>query len=99
MNQETAFNSFQQVLATPIASKIGEAFENNPLLASAAAFVTTRVALRSFAGILALGLVAGSLLYLQHSSAANAENGSKKLRKEKKKITRQARHEPQAQQG
>ncbi|WP_298191275.1 hypothetical protein [Novosphingobium sp.] len=78
-------------LATPIAAKITEALENNPLLASAAAFATTRIALRSLTGLLAVGLVAGGLIYVQQNRSDNLHEARRLARKAKKKAARELR--------
>ena len=89
MNDRTGVSeAIRSALALRLASKIGGAFEHSPLLASAAAFITTRIALRSMAGLLAVGLVAGSLLYMQHERAEDRELLRKAERKAKRKAAR-----------
>ncbi|MFM9934564.1 MAG: hypothetical protein ACKVOL_00030 [Novosphingobium sp.] len=89
MNVQTSISEAVQDIATmPIAGKISEMFEHNPLLTSAAAFVTTRIALRSLIGVLALGLVAGGLIYLQQSHATSGTGRDKAQRRSKKTSSR-----------
>ncbi|WP_298290699.1 hypothetical protein [Novosphingobium sp.] len=89
MNDQTGISeAIRSALALPLAGKIGGAFEHSPLLASAAALITTRIALRSMAGLLAVGLVAGSLLYMQQERAEDRELLRKAERKAKRKAAR-----------
>lgn len=93
MNQMTNFSEgIHSALATPIAAKITDALENNPLLASAAAFATTRIALRSMAALLAVALVAGGLIYVQQNRSAYLDDARRLARKAKKKATKELRH-------
>ena len=98
MNRQTAIiDSIRSALATPIPDKLGEVFESNPLLESAAAFFTTRIALRSLTGLFAVGIIAGGLLYLRENHAAKMKHTRKAARKAKKKAIRQLRNMPEAQ--
>lgn len=93
MQQTTNFSeSIRSALATPIAAKITDALENNPLLASAAAFATTRIALRSLTGLLAVGLVAGGLIYVQQNRSTSLDHARRLARKAKKKAAKELRH-------
>jgi hypothetical protein len=92
MEQETDIGeSIRSALATPLAERIGEALENNPLLASVAAFATTQIALRSLSGLVAVGLIAGGLLYLQQNRTASLEDARRLARKAKKKAAKDVR--------
>ena len=82
-------STIRSALAAPIAEKISEVFENNPLLASAAAFATTRIALRSLTGLFAVGMIAGGLFYLRESQRTGLDDARRAARKAKKKVTRQ----------
>ncbi|WP_421839086.1 hypothetical protein [Novosphingobium sp.] len=81
----------RSALATPIAARITEALENNPLLASAAAFATTRIALRSLAGLVAVGLIAGGLIYVQQNRSTSLDDARRLARKAKKKAAKELR--------
>jgi len=99
MNEQTGMSeAIRSALAMPLAGKIGDAFEHSPLLASAAAFITTRIALRSVAGLFTVGLVAGSLLYMQRERAEDRELLRTAKRKAKRKVARLVSGIPKAQQ-
>jgi hypothetical protein len=92
MEQTTNISeSIRSALATPIAERITEAFEDNRLLASAAAFATTRIALRSLTGLVAVGLIAGGLIYMQQNRSASLDDARKLARKAKKKAAKELR--------
>jgi hypothetical protein len=60
----------QAFLAVPISESIGRAFGANTMLGTGAALVTARFVLRSFPGMIALGIVAGGLNYLHAKDGA-----------------------------
>ena len=92
MNQETRIGeTIRSALETQLAERIGDVFENNPLLASAAAFATTRIALRSLSGLMAVGVIAGGLLYFQRSRATGLEEARRLARKATKKAAKEVR--------
>lgn len=92
MEQTTTMSEgIRSSLATPIAARITEALEHNPLLASAAAFATTRIALRSLTGLLAVGLIAGGLIYVQQNRSASLDEARRLARKAKKKAAKELR--------
>lgn len=55
----------QTIMVVPISETIGKAFGGNTMLGTGVAIVAARFALRSFGGMLALGVLAGGLNYLQ----------------------------------
>ncbi|WP_298189430.1 hypothetical protein [Novosphingobium sp.] len=92
MNQETNISeTIRSALETPFAERIGDVFENSPLLASVAAFATTRIALRSLSGLVAVGLIAGGLLYIQRSRATGLDEARRIARKAAKKAAKEVR--------
>ncbi|WP_298164021.1 hypothetical protein [Novosphingobium sp.] len=92
MEQTTNISEgIRTAMATPIAARITEAFEDNPLLASAAAFATTRIALRSLTGLVAVGLIAGGLIYVQQNRSASLDDARRLARKAKKKAAKELR--------
>jgi hypothetical protein len=62
----------QAFLAVPISESIGRAFGANTMLGTGAALVTARFVLRSFPGMIALGIVAGGLNYAKDGAAKPA---------------------------
>lgn len=55
----------QAIMAVPISDTIGKSFGKDNLLGTGIALVSARVVLRSFFGMVVLGVVAGGLHYLQ----------------------------------
>jgi hypothetical protein len=55
----------QTIMVVPISETIGKAFGSNTLLGTGAAIVAARFVLRSFGGMVALGVLAGGLNYVQ----------------------------------
>jgi|GEM_PF-1901276 len=55
----------QAIMAVPISDTIGKSFGKDNLLGTGVALVSARVVLRSFFGMVVLGVVAGGLHYLQ----------------------------------
>jgi hypothetical protein len=55
----------QTIMVVPISETIGKTFGSNTLLGTGAAIVAARFVLRSFGGMLALGVLAGGLNYVQ----------------------------------
>ena len=90
MEQTTQISeTIRNALATPIAARIVDSLEHNPLLASAAAFATTKIALRSLTGLLAVGLIAGSLIYVQQNRSDNLDKARRLARKAKKRAAKE----------
>lgn len=82
----------QSIMAIPIAAQIGKAFGRKSLLSTGAELVTTKLVLRSFGAMLALGAFAGGVSWLtgrSRSSASesdeNAGSGSEKDQRTKGK--------------
>ncbi len=90
MEQATHISeTIRSALATPIAARIVDSLEHNPLLASAAAFATTRIALRSLTGFLAVGLIAGGLIYVQQNRSDNLDKARRLARKARKRAAKE----------
>jgi hypothetical protein len=68
----------QAFLAVPISESIGRAFGANTMLGTGAALVTARFVLRSFPGMIALGIVAGGLNYLHSKDHVKSTDGGVK---------------------
>lgn len=60
----------QAFVAVPISEAIGRAFGGNTMLGVGAALVTGRLVMRSFPGMLLLGVVAGGLNYMHTRKVA-----------------------------
>ena len=87
-------NAVQAFMAIPISETIGRAFGSDTLLGTGATIVTARFVLRSFAGMLALGALAGGLKYIQHKKADAAGHQPDEPRKARRKASRRAGAEP-----
>jgi hypothetical protein len=83
-------NAIQTVMAIPISETIGRAFGSDTMLGTGATIVTARFVLRSFAGMLALGALAGGLRYMQHRKADPTGPQPEEARKPRKKAPRRA---------
>lgn len=83
-------NAIQTFMAIPISETIGRAFGSDTLLGTGATIVTARFVLRSFAGMLALGALAGGLRYMQHKRAEPADPLPAEVSKPRKKASRRA---------
>lgn len=59
----------QSIMAIPIAERIGRAFGQRSLLGTGAEVVTTKLVLRSFGAMLALGAVASGISWFAGKSA------------------------------
>jgi hypothetical protein len=71
----------QAFVAVPISEAIGRAFGGNTMLGVGAALVTARLVMRSFPGMLLLGVVAGGLNYMHIKKIADDAEKSKSLDK------------------
>ncbi len=60
----------QTAMVVPISESIGRAFGGKTLLGTGAAIVAARLVMRSFPGMIALGIVAGGLNYLNKKNSA-----------------------------
>ena len=58
----------QAIMVVPIAETIGKAFGRNTLMGTGAAIVASRFVMRSFGGMLAVGILAGGLNYFQNKA-------------------------------
>lgn len=69
----------QSIMAIPIAAQIGKAFGRKSLLGTGAEVVTTKLVLRSFGAMLALGAFAGGVSWLtgrNRSSASESDENA-----------------------
>lgn len=82
--------AIQALLAVPISDEIGKSFGERSLLGTGAALLSARVVLRSFAGMLALGLLAGGLRYWQRGAPDASEEAKGGKKKGKKAERREA---------
>ena len=76
----------QAFVAVPISDAIGRAFGGNTMLGTGAALVTARVVMRSFPGMLLLGVIAGGLNYMHTKKIADDCEKSKALGKSPKTV-------------
>jgi hypothetical protein len=62
----------QAFMAVPISDSIGRAFGANTMLGAGAALVTARFVMRSFPGMIVLGVIAGTLNYARQKQEQDA---------------------------
>lgn len=66
----------QTIMVVPISETIGKAFGRNTLLGTGAAIVTARFVLRSFSSMVAFGILAGGLNYIQKKANESREKST-----------------------